>query len=135
MDTKLVLKRWLAAFAGDVDKDFLEQHVLARGNYLWHVFSWEKSPCLRGEEARAAFNALQYDKAVMFESGFAWVDNRLLQAEAAILEALRYTNKISAEELDECGDTYVVAEDFSWTYVHTHEEMCGPYFARTGLSK
>ena len=28
------------------------------------------------------------------------------------------------------SDWYLVDKDFSWTYVHTHEEMCGPYFCR-----
>ena len=27
-------------------------------------------------------------------------------------------------------DVYLVDKDFTWTYVHTHEEACGPYFCK-----
>ena len=27
-------------------------------------------------------------------------------------------------------DWYVVDRDFTWTYAHTHEDTCGPYFCR-----
>ena len=27
-------------------------------------------------------------------------------------------------------DWYLVDKDFTWTYVHTHEEDCGPYFCK-----
>ena len=29
-------------------------------------------------------------------------------------------------------DVYVVDIDFSWTYIHTHEYFCGPYFLGGG---
>ncbi|MBQ2911256.1 MAG: DUF4275 family protein, partial [Clostridia bacterium] len=29
------------------------------------------------------------------------------------------------------SDVYIVASDFSWTYVRTHERgICGPYFCK-----
>ena len=28
------------------------------------------------------------------------------------------------------ADWYLVDKDFTWTYAHTHEEDCGPYFCR-----
>ena len=34
------------------------------------------------------------------------------------------------EELPADVDWYLVDKDFTWTYVHTHEEDCGPYFCR-----
>ena len=34
-----------------------------------------------------------------------------------------------AVDKDRRGDVYIVAKDFSWTYVRTHEiGLCGPYF-------
>ena len=44
----------------------------------------------------------------------------------------QYINKISAKKVDKdrASDVYIVAEDFSWTYVRTHEEGLGPYFCR-----
>ena len=37
--------------------------------------------------------------------------------------------KIFANDLDKNVDVYVVAKDFSWTYVQTHEDSCGPYYS------
>ncbi|MDE6456785.1 MAG: DUF4275 family protein, partial [Dysosmobacter sp.] len=31
------------------------------------------------------------------------------------------------------ADWYLVDKDFTWTYVHTHEGGCGPYFCRPEL--
>ena len=31
---------------------------------------------------------------------------------------------------DEMTEIYVIASDFSWTYIKTHESMCGPYFMK-----
>ena len=28
------------------------------------------------------------------------------------------------------ADWYLVDRDFTWTYAHTHEAECGPYFCR-----
>ncbi|CAM3916602.1 hypothetical protein GCM10009865_54200 [Aeromicrobium ponti] len=43
------------------------------------------------------------------------------------LKAEDITNRIE-EYMD---DVYVVDKDFTWTYIHTHEEFCGPYFYKT----
>jgi hypothetical protein len=47
------------------------------------------------------------------------------------------TDKLSpqydtAEKIDESlTEFYVVAKDYSWTYIKTHEgDSCGPYFLR-----
>ena len=47
------------------------------------------------------------------------------------------TDKLSAqydtaEKIDtELSEFYVVAKDYSWTYIKTHEgDLCGPYFLR-----
>ncbi|WP_429351212.1 DUF4275 family protein [Paenibacillus sp. 4624] len=31
-------------------------------------------------------------------------------------------------DFDEQQDIYIFDKAFTWTYVHTHESMCGPYF-------
>ena len=39
----------------------------------------------------------------------------------------------SSKEIDsKMTELYVVAKDYSWTYIKTHEgDLCGPYFLRT----
>ncbi|MBQ3123520.1 MAG: DUF4275 family protein [Firmicutes bacterium] len=133
LNEKDIFKKYIKAFASGVSDEFMQEHVLAPGNYLWHLFSWEGVPCLKGDEARAAFDALEFDRAIMFEAGFTHIEmhgGMVMTAKATAMENLRFCDKVSAAELEECDDTYVIAEDFSWTYVHTHEEMCGPYFLK-----
>ncbi len=117
-----VAAAWLAAFAVGVPQEVLQQRVLAEGNFLWHIFSWTLVPCLCGDAAREAFDDLEYESALMFGSGFAYNGTQI--------EELHLTGKISAAELDEYDDVYVVDRAYGWTYVHTHEERCGPYFCR-----
>jgi len=124
MTEKEMERKWLKAFAKDVDEKSLKKHVYEYGNYLWHIFSWELVPCLKGNEARKAFDEQEYDKAMIFCSGYA--DN------GAIIEGLRETGKITSKQVEKIDDVYITAEDFSWTYVHTHEEYCGPYFCIKG---
>ena len=39
---------------------------------------------------------------------------------------------LAANFFEALHDVYLVDKDFTWTYVHTHEEACGPYFCRAG---
>lgn len=131
LNEKEVLDKWFLAFAADVEAKFMEEHVLSKGNYLWHIFSWEAVPCLTGEAACRAFDSLEYDTAIMFENGYSWSqDGTCCCADSTKLSNLKYTKKVSAIDLDATDDVYIVAADFSWVYVHTHEGMCGPYFCK-----
>ncbi|WP_082615037.1 DUF4275 family protein [Paenibacillus sp. Soil787] len=39
-------------------------------------------------------------------------------------------SRITADELMDEADIYVVDKEFNWTYVITHETgLCGPYFS------
>ena len=38
------------------------------------------------------------------------------------------TEGIMAEELNEFNDIILTHENFDWTFVHTHEFDCGPYY-------
>lgn len=119
MNENELIKKWLSAFGKGVDKKVIDEHVLSYGNLLWHLFTWGNVPCLKGDAARAAFDDLQYTEAIIFYDGYAGhIDN------------ISTTGKVSAKKVDkEKGfDVYIVATDFSWTYVRTHEiGLCGPY--------
>lgn len=115
-----VKRRWLDAFAGDVCEADLGKRVLAEGNYLWHIFSWELVPCLKGNAAREALAALPAGKAYLFYEG-KWQD--LPYVKLAELP-------LAGDFFDDLWDVYLVDKDFTWTYVKTHEDACGPYFCR-----
>ena len=101
--------------------------AIRAGNYrqsLWAPSPRDGSPVLEGKEARAAFDALDYDTAYIFRWGF----------QEGVTGA-GVTARVTAAQLDqdEGTDVYVVGRDFSWTYVHTHEDgWMGPYFCRLG---
>jgi len=117
-----LMKKWLSAFGKNVDKGLIEEHVTSYGNLLWHLFTWGEVPCLQGEEARKAFDDLQYEEAIRFYDGY-----------ASHIEKVSAIGKVSAKAVDKDrgSDVYIVAKDFSWTYVRTHEiGICGPYFCQ-----
>lgn len=119
-----LIQKWLNAFGDNADPAFLDEHVLSLGNLLWHIFSYERSCCLKEDDARAAFDGLEYDEAIRFESGY-----------AGRIKNVSVTKRLTSRQLDDAknDDIYIVAKDFSWTYVRTHERgMCGPFFRRAG---
>ena len=118
MDNCKLIERWLSAFGEGVDKNLIADRVTSYGNHLWHLFTWGEVPCLSGDEARKAFDAMEYTKAIRFYNGYS---NRI--------DKVSVVNKLSAKKVDRDkeSDVYVVAEDFSWTYIRTHEFDLGPY--------
>ena len=122
MSDEELMEKWLSTFGKGVDKNIMEEHVTSYGNHLWHLFTWGEVPCLQGEDARKAFDELQYEEAIRFYDGY-----------AGHIEKVSVIGKISAKAVDKDrgSDVYIVAKDFSWTYVRTHEiGICGPYFCR-----
>ena len=118
MNEKELMEKWLAVFGQGVDPKMMEDHVTSYGNFLWHLFTWGKVPCLEGADAKKAFDELPHTEAIRFYGGYA----------GRIEEASQVGRLLSKEVMkDPMGDVYIVAKDFSWTYVRTHEPHCGPY--------
>ena len=112
-------RTWLAHFADGISKEDLERYVIATGNLIWHVFSWEllnEKKYLKGPEAKAAYDKIDKGGAMYIE----WFRD---EATLGLPQELH-----TAKALDNMTEVYVVASDFSWTYIKTHEDMCGPYF-------
>ena len=105
-------------FGKGVDRKMIVDHVTSHGNLLWHLFTWGDVPCIKGDEARIAFDALQYTEAIRFYDGY-----------SNHIEGISVIDKVSAKKVDKDkkSDVYIVAKDFSWTYVRTHECDLGPY--------
>ena len=113
--------QWLRHFAPGLSKKDYEDHI--KDQYIWHVFSWElmETPgLLVSDAARAAFDGADHSDCIccdLFGGGGVKMK----------LPALYDT----AEKIDENLQVfYVVAADYSWTYIKTHEPNCGPYFLR-----
>ena len=114
------INRWISAFGKDVDKKLIKKHVTAENNFLWHLFTWGNVPCLEGDEAKKAFDALEYTEAIRATGGF-----------SKKIKSTSIVGKLSSADVDNdpAADVYIVATDYSWTYVRTHEiGLFGPYF-------
>ena len=113
--------KWLEHFTKDIPAKEIKKHVTSEGNLIWHTFSWElldKSRFLEGDDAKAAYNK-QYKGGALYIEWFRDEETHNLTFD---LER--------ADALDKMDEVYVAAEDFSWTYIKTHEERCGPYFMK-----
>ena len=69
-------------------------------------------------QTRFWIDDLQYEEAIRFYDGY-----------SSHIEGVSVVNKITAKKVDKDknSDVYIVAKDFSWTYVRTHECYLGPY--------
>ena len=85
-------------------------------NFLWHVFSYELAACEEGARAMAAYEATGHREFV------------LLMNMEQIAFVVRNGRKLPANIINKYDDIIVTDMDFQWTYVHTHESQCGPYF-------
>ena len=85
--------------------------------FLWHVFSYDILDCVKGSEAKHAFDSVAKQEAVLL-------------ANLGDIASCRLKNlaNIKAEYFDILEDVIVTDADFAWTYAKTHEPACGPYF-------
>lgn len=122
-------KRWEDNFANHLSYEEKEEIHLYGDKYscgyLWHIFSYEKKKCLEGKEAENMFHNEMKKECYIF---FQHCDEVLLIKDASLLrmdDILRETDDAYK------GDIYIVDENFTWTFVKTHEHRwCGPYFTR-----
>ncbi|MCG7336107.1 DUF4275 family protein [Sporosarcina sp. ACRSM] len=105
---------WDSAFAKNVNEEMRES--IHYDQFKWHIFSYEKQDCFKGSAARKAFDAVFKDELyVMYQNS-----PYIMQYSKA--------DKVIAADFDSQQDIYIFDKHFTWTYVHTHEETCGPYF-------
>jgi ribosomal protein S17E len=116
---KELRKRWGEAFANDISKN--QKRQIFYRNFLWHIFSYEVLSCKEGHKASVAFNLNMKDECYIFYHKY---KNALLLENAGNLTSEDINNEIGGY----IHDAYVVDKDFSWTYIRTHEDDCGPYF-------
>ncbi|WP_458407853.1 DUF4275 family protein [Anaerotignum sp.] len=117
-DERTTKAKWTKLFAAPIPKE--DRKLVHFEQYKWHLFSFELLPALKDDEARAAFDAQEKDTVYLF-----------LQHTK---EAYRVENAhlFKAEDFDHdfipFPDIYIFSPEGKWTYIHTHEIMCGPYF-------
>ncbi|GIO95979.1 ATP synthase F1 subunit delta [Paenibacillus lautus] len=111
-----IINRWDKTFTLNISDDIKES--IYYNQYKWHIFSYEIQDCLKKHEARNAFNTENKDELYVMDQNQN-SPNVLLYSNA---------NALVAEDFESQQDIYVFDKNFTWTYVNTHEDMCGPYF-------
>ena len=110
--------KWTKLFAASVPKE--KRKEVHFEQFRWHLFSFELLDAMTDNVAREAFNAEPKDFVYLF----------LQHTKKAYL--LENAHLLKAEDLDHDfiphPDIYLFSPKGKWTYVHTHESMCGPYF-------
>lgn len=125
MTKQKFINQWLRHFAPELSKDQFEKYI--KDQFIWHIFSWNLiayDSLLVGNDARQAFNQVLKNDCICCD----------------MFNGNGVTDKLSpqfdtAEKIDqELSEFYVVAKDYSWTYIKTHEnDACGPYFLKKAL--
>ncbi|MEK5079982.1 DUF4275 family protein [Solibacillus sp. FSL W7-1436] len=120
-------KRWENAFAHHLYQEEKERIFLIGdryfSGYLWHLFSYKMIPHLSQNKAEEAFNSIKKTECYIFYEHL---------PEVFYVE---HADSLKVEDLLEEEDLYIVDKNFTWTYVVTHEESCGPYFTSNVLKE
>ena len=115
------IKKWLDTFVPNMTKTIYKSII--ENQYIWHAFSFGIiDNYLVGKEARNAYDLIDKTDAIVFQ----------------LWDNYNTTKKMSekfnnSKKLDLLPETYVVASDFSWSYISTHEndrQGLGPYFVK-----
>lgn len=109
-----IIEQWDNTFAINISEEVKE--AIHYNQYKWHIFSYNKLGCLVDDAARTAFNRILKNELYVFYQNSPFV--------------FLYENAkdVTAEIFDHEQDIYIFDKSLTWTYVQTHESMCGPYF-------
>ncbi len=127
-----IIKRWISTFGtseATVNRLLDECERLDSDLLLWSFIVWDSIDMhnwLSGDEARKAFDELEYSDAIIFKTAY-----YAKAPERTGLEELSVIGKVGHEEFENIigvPDHYIVDRDFKWTYIHTHEQEFGPFF-------
>lgn len=118
INDRTVKAKWTKLFAASVPKEKRKEVYFEQ--FRWHLFSFPILKALEKEDARAAFDAEPKDSVYLF-----WQHTK----EAYLVEN---AHLFKAADFDHdfipFADFYLFSPEGKWTYIHTHESMCGPYF-------
>lgn len=114
-----IILNWDRSFAKNINEKVKESIYYEQ--FKWHIFSYEMQECEKEKEARKAFNNIPKDELyVMYQN-------------SPFIFLYKNASKVVASDFDSQEDIYIFDKNFTWTYVNTHESMCGPYFYKVSL--
>lgn len=110
--------KWTKLFAASVPKE--KRKEVHFEQFRWHLFSFPILDALEDDDARAAFDAEPKDSVYLF---WQHKDKAYLVENAHLFKAEDFDH-----DFIPFSDFYLFSPEGKWTYIHTHECMCGPYF-------
>lgn len=110
----LIKAKWSKIFAASASAE--EKKNINFNQFRWHLFSFNILQAIKKEDARNHFNKCLKEKVYMFYQH---------NDEAYIIEN---AHLLKSTDFDMDTDAFIFDEKEKWTYIHTHEEQCGPYF-------
>ncbi|OEH91145.1 DUF4275 family protein [Bacillus solimangrovi] len=113
-ESEEIIEMWDKTFTQNISE--AEKEEIYYEQYKWHIFSYKKQDCLIEEKARKAFDTMSKDEIYVMYEG------------SPIVSLYTNAKVVIAKDFDSQHDIYLFDKDFTWTYIHTHESMCGPYF-------
>ena len=129
MTRKEFKEKFLEIFAADVSpKNKKKYNLESEKGLLWNLFAAKLVPCFEGTAAREEYDKADKTNARMIEYDSCWMfclpPHKNPSAKALPPELF------TAEGVDKhlYPESYVFEENFSWCYVTTHADSCGPYF-------
>jgi|GEM_PF-687426 len=114
-----VMAKWSRLFAATISK--ADKKRVHYEQFKWHLFSFNLLEALQQDAARQAFNACPKSTVYLF---FQCSDDAYLVENASLLEAADFEIDSPLSK----SDIFIFDDKAKWTYSHTHEESCGPYF-------
>ncbi len=114
-ESEKLMQLWEYNFTRKISNETKES--IYYNQFKWHIYSYEKEDCLKEEAAREAFDVVLKDEIYVMYQNSPFV---MLYSNATELISTDFDNE---------QDIYIFDKSCTWTYVNTHESMCGPYFA------
>jgi hypothetical protein len=117
-------EKWINSFLQDVDTNniYIDQ-------FLWHVFSFERLNAKTGADAKDCLDKAGSNTLYVFLN-----DAKMYGKD--ICYRIENAATFNHEMIQCYSDVYITNEDFTWTYVRTHEDgHCGPYFYKKDYKK
>ena len=118
INARTIKAKWTKFFAASVPKE--KRKEVHFEQFRWHLFSFPILDALEEDDARAAFDAEPKDSVYLFCQH---TDKAYLVENAHLFKAEDFDHDFIPFK-----DFYLFSPEGKWTYIHTHECMCGPYF-------
>lgn len=112
-------RQWTRLFAAGVSPE--QKKAIYFHQYRWHLFSYQVLPALQGDTADEAFLRARKDQVFVF---YQHCDDGWCLENADLIRPEDFVTEVPSP----WTDVYLFDPVNRWTYIHTHESDCGPYF-------